>query len=123
MGYFDAAIAVAVVLATETETDFPTRIDAKWSKNWFLQHSKFGDAELLLEQRHNEPQDFQNLLRMDFESYNELLRMVEPLIRKQTTNMLGPTSPTKCLSISMRYLVTGNTFEDLNFISATAPQA
>ena len=73
MSYFDAAIAVAVVLATETETDFPTRIDAKWSKNWFLQHSKFGNAELLLEQRHNEPQDFQNFLRMDFESFNELL--------------------------------------------------
>ena len=76
MGDFDAAIAVAVVLDTQTETDFPRRRRAKWSKNWFLQRSNFGHTELLCEARHNEAQDFQNFLRMDFESYNELLRMV-----------------------------------------------
>ena len=89
----DPAIAVAVALATENENDFPRRKRAKWSKEWFLQRSKFGHTKLLRELRHNEPQDFQNFLRMDVGSYNELLQMVEPLIGKQTTNMREPISP------------------------------
>ncbi|XP_037794516.1 uncharacterized protein LOC119589929 [Penaeus monodon] len=48
--------------------------------------------------------------------------MVEPLIEKQTTNMPQPISPTERLSITLRYLTTGNTFEDLKFVSAIAPQ-
>ena len=47
---------------------------------------------------------------MDIETYNELLKMVEPLIVKQTTNyMRQPISPTERLSITLRYLATGNT--------------
>ncbi|GFN82152.1 hypothetical protein PoB_000865800 [Plakobranchus ocellatus] len=79
MGDFDAAIALAVALAIEEETDVPKRKRAKWSKEWFLKRSKFGHTKLLFELSHNEPSDFKNFLRMDIESYNEL---VEPLICK-----------------------------------------
>ena len=107
---FDAAVAIAVILAIEEETDVPKRKRAKWSKEWFLQRSKFGHTELLLELSHNEPSDFKNFLRMDIETYNELLKIVEPLIVKQTTNyMRQPISPTERLSITLRYLATGNT--------------
>ena len=85
MGDFDPAIAVAVALAVEEETDVPRGNRAKWSKEWFLQRSTFGHTKLLRGLSHNEPNDFQNFLRMDVESYNELLQMVEPLIGKQTT--------------------------------------
>ena len=122
MGDFDAAITIAVALAIEEETDVPKRKRAKWSKEWFLQRSKFGHTELLLELSHNEPSDFKNFLRMDIETYNELLKMVEPLIVKQTTNMRQPISPTERLSITLRYLATGNTFEDQTFVSAIVPQ-
>ena len=47
MGDFDAAIAIAVALAIEEETDVPKRKRAKWSKEWFLQRSKFGHTKLL----------------------------------------------------------------------------
>jgi len=117
MDDFDPAIAVALVFATENE-----RKREKWSKEWFLQRSKFGHIKLLRELKHNEPQDFQNFLRMDIESYNELLQMIMPMIAKQTTNMREPISCMERLSITLRYLATGNTFEDLKFISAIAPQ-
>ena len=94
MGDFDPAIAVEVALTTENETDFPRRKRAKWSKEWFLQRSTFGHTKLLRELSHNEPSDLKNFLRMDAESYNELLQMVEPLIEKQTTNMRQPISYT-----------------------------
>ena len=80
MGDFDPAIAVA-----------------KWSKEWFLQRSKFGHTKLLRELNQNEPKDFKNFLRMDFESHNELLQMVEPLIGKQTTYIF--------VSLSLRAVV------------------
>ena len=47
MGDFDPAILVAVALAVEGETDVPRRKRAKWSKEWFLQRSKFGHIKLL----------------------------------------------------------------------------
>ncbi|KAK3801731.1 hypothetical protein RRG08_033915 [Elysia crispata] len=58
---------------------------------------------------------------MDFKSYNELLRMVEPLIGKQITNMCELISPTERLSITVRKLATGATFEDPKLISAFTP--
>ena len=58
---------------------------------------------------------------MDVTSYNELLQMVEPLIGKQIISMRQPISPTDRLSITLRYLATGNTFEDLNVVNAIAP--
>ena len=70
---FDPAIAVAVVLAVEEETDVPKRKRGKWSKEWFLQRSTFGHTKSLRELSHNEPSDLKNFLRMDAEFYNELL--------------------------------------------------
>ena len=60
---------------------------------------------------------------MDFESYNELLRKVEPLISKQTTSVSELISLTERLSITLCYLAMGNTFKDLKFIGAIAPQS
>ena len=58
MGDFDPAILVAVALAVEGETDVPRRKHAKWSKEWFLQRSKFGHIKLLRKLSQNEPRDF-----------------------------------------------------------------
>ena len=93
MGDFDPAIAVAVALAVEEETDVPRRKLAKWSKEWFLQRSKFGHTKLLRELSQKQPCDFKSLLGMDVETYNEHLQMVEPLIGKQTTDMRQPVFP------------------------------
>lgn len=85
---FDLAIAVAAALAVEEKTDVPKRKRAKWSKEWFVQRSTFGHTKLLRELSHNEPNDLKNFLRMDAESYNELLQMVEPLIFQPTQRKL-----------------------------------
>ena len=48
--------------------------------------------------------------------------MLDPLIVNQTTSLWGPISPTARLSITLRYLATGNTFENMKITSAVAPQ-
>ena len=50
---------------------------------------------------------------MDAASYDELLDMVRPLIQKEDTIMREAIPPNERLSITLRFLATGNSFEDL----------
>ena len=54
MGGFDAGIAVAVVIVTETETDFPRKKRVKWSIFGFCSVQNL-DTELICKLSHNEP--------------------------------------------------------------------
>lgn len=60
---------------------------------------------------------------LDGPLFDELLRMVRPQIEKQNTPMRDAIPASQRLSITLRYLATGNTFEDLKFTSAISPQS
>lgn len=92
-------------------------------KRWLMERRTYGHVNLLAELRLNEPEDYKNFLRMDGDSFDELLSLVTPFIQKQDTMMRESISPLQRLSITLRYLATGNTFEDLKFISAISPQS
>ncbi|KAJ8035827.1 Protein ALP1-like [Holothuria leucospilota] len=49
--------------------------------------------------------------------------MVRPIIQKKDTIMREAISANERLSITLRFLATGNSFEDLKFITRTSPQA
>ena len=116
-----ASIALPLALALE---DTPKRKKrCKWSKKWFLRRRELGHARLLRELRDDEPEDYRNFLRMDAASYDELLDMVRPLIQKEDTIMREAIPPNERLSITLRFLATGNSFEDLKFLCRTSPQA
>lgn len=118
----NGSIALAIVLALEDDT--PKRKKrSKWSKKWFLRRRELGHARLLRELRDDEPEDFRNFLRMNAASYDELLDMVRPLIQKEDTIMREAIPASERLSITLRFLATGNSFEDLKFICRTSPQA
>ena len=86
----DVSVAAAIVIALEDERPRKRR---KWSKDWLLQRGTYGHAKLLKELRISEPEDFRNFLRMDVQSFDELLGLVEPLIRKQETVMRSSIPP------------------------------
>ena len=77
---------------------------------FFLKRETYGHVNLLQELRVNEPEDFRNFLRMDAPSFDELLGLVEPLIKKEDTVMRPSISPSERLSITLRYLASGNSF-------------
>ncbi len=54
-------------------------------------------------------------------NYDELLWMVTPIIEKEETVMRQTISANERLSVTLRYLATGNTFEDLKFVTAISP--
>ena len=57
--------------------------------------------------------DFQSYFRMDVNAYNKLLEMFRPSITKQDTIMRESISATERLSITLRYLATGESFSRL----------
>lgn len=94
-----------------------------WSKNWFLKKEEFSNERLLKELKENEPQDYRNYMRIDEEKFTKLLDMIKHKITKEDTVMRQAISAKVRLAITLRYLATGNSFEDLKFSAAISSQA
>ena len=58
--------------------------------------------------------DFVNYMRMPREMFNELLHRVGPMIRKNT-RYRKPLEPGLKLAITLRYMVTGNSYKSLQY--------
>lgn len=95
----------------------------KWCKSWLLKRNIFSHMNLLRELREHEPIDFKNYLRMDNETFNALLNMVRNKIEKQTTIMRDSITAEERLTVTLRYLATGNSYEDLKFSTGISPQS
>lgn len=93
-----------------------------WSKKWYLNRGKFSDMQLLSELRDNNPDDFRNYLRMTDECFDYLLAQVGPLIQKKNTVMRNAITAEQRLVVTLRFLATGRTLEDLKFSSGISPQ-
>lgn len=69
------------------------------------------------------PGDWFNYLRMDEHTYFELLNLVTPLIMKKNTKLREAISPHERLTVTLRYLATGRSYEDLKFTAAISVQS
>lgn len=67
-----------------------------------------------------DPASFTNYTRMQEDIWNELLVLLTPHIQKQDTVMREAISPRDRLSVTLRYLATGNTFQDLSYSTRIA---
>lgn len=98
------------------------RTRSKWSKQWLIDRHVNSHTHLLNELR-LEPDDYRNYLRMDENTYRELLQLVSPLIQKEDTIMRSAITPHERLSVTLRYLATGRNYEDLKFSARISAQA
>ena len=53
--------------------------------------------------------------KYNYSTFQDLLEKVSPFIAKKTTNMRLPITPGERLSITLRYLGTGESFRSLGF--------
>jgi hypothetical protein len=90
-------------------------------KEWFKKRVTFSDQNLLQELLVSSQVD-NNFMRMEHSTFLEVLHMVTPLIQKETTVMREAVSTTERLSTTLRFLATGQSFEDLKFSTSIAPQ-
>ena len=107
------AIALAVCLKKEKKR--------RRMKEWLEKRNGYTHENLLKDLRLSEPSAFQNFLRLDATSFDELLKTITPQTEKGI--LLREMLFLQLLSITLRYLATGNTFEDLKFTSAVSPQS
>lgn len=114
-------IVAALVLAVDDEDK--QRKKRKWSKQWLLERRQYSHMNLLRELQSNEPADFKNYLRMENDTFYELLDLVRPLIEKQNTIMRESISAEERLVATLQFLATGRSFEDLKFSCAISAQA
>lgn len=91
-------------------------------KEWLKKRVEFGHDRLVSELKISSIVDYKNYLRMDSDTFGELLEMVTPLIEKNTTVMRTPISAEPRLLATLRYLVSGDSFEELKFQTAIAVQ-
>ena len=85
-----------------------------WSKEWLRKRLLYSHVNLMKELK-LEKGDWFNYMRMDHETYLELLHQVSPFIEKKNTLLREAISPHERLSATLRFLATGRSYSDLKF--------
>lgn len=99
-------IGTAVACYVKVKGSKKSKNRSKWVKNWLEKRSTYSHINLLNELR-LEPDDWRNYLRMDEDTYIELLNMVTICIKRQDTVMRKAITPHERLSTTLRFLATG----------------
>ncbi|XP_063221343.1 uncharacterized protein LOC134530450 [Bacillus rossius redtenbacheri] len=89
-----------------------------WTRPWIQRRDEgAGCVHRLVneELKMEDPESYKNYLRMDEQSFQKLKRVVESRIKKKSTNMRQSISVEKRLSVTLRFLATGETYQSLSF--------
>ena len=79
-----------------------------WSRTWIQRRQRRGVfVNLLRELEEEDPEKFRQYHRFDINSFRNILRMVRPYIKKKDTVMRASISPGERLSVTLRFLATG----------------
>lgn len=121
-----AAAALLIISAdSDYENDSPPKKERSiWTHDWLIKRSSEGaHQKLLKEYRDNEDQKhiYGKFLRMDENTFEELLALVSPLIVKQDTPFRASISPSERLSVTLRFLATGDSYKSLSQLFRIAP--
>ena len=88
------AIALAVCLKKKEKKK------RRWLKEWLKKRNEYTRENLSKDLRLSKPSDFQNFLRLDAASFDDLLKMITPRIEKRNTTMRDAVPPSQRLSDS-----------------------
>lgn len=89
----------------------------KWVKHWVGRRDEKGCyLNLLKELEIEDSCAYRNFMRMSKNDFDYLLNLVAPYITKQDTDMRKAISAAEKLSLTLRYLATGETFSSLQYI-------
>lgn len=115
-------VLIAVAVALTDVAKKKKRQKRIWVKQWLRERNKYTVVNLLQELKVHEPNDFKNYLRMNDMLFNNLLGIIKSKIEKKNTVMRDAVSAEERLIVTLRYLATGNSYEDLKFSTAISPQ-
>ncbi|XP_069597387.1 uncharacterized protein [Ranitomeya imitator] len=119
-----AIVAAALLLEAQNQLEAQARnTRAKrqrrmWTRQWLQKRYQLSHMGLIRELKENNPHDFKNYLRMSEDSFNVLLEAVEPYIRRQNTRMRAAVPVDERLAVTLRFLATGRSMQDLHYCAA-----
>ncbi|KAJ8301055.1 hypothetical protein KUTeg_022574 [Tegillarca granosa] len=88
-----------------------------WTRPWIKRRSKFGAHHALLDElRREDPKSYKNFIRLDDAAFQELLQLVTPLIKRKDTCMRDAIPPAERLSLTLRFLATGDSYQSLEYL-------
>jgi len=90
-----------------------------WMKDWLKNKSGFSHMKLMNTLSIQEPEDLHNFLRMDNNTFLELLELIRPTIEKKETWLRETISAEDRLVATLKFLATGIIFF---FIIKSEPQ-
>lgn len=94
----------------------PRKKRSCWTRDWVQRRKQFGQWENLLQELILEDKtSYRNFLRMDETTFTEILERIRPRIEKQHTFWREPLEPGLRLSITLRYLATGDSYRSLSY--------
>ncbi|KAF4115237.1 hypothetical protein G5714_002726 [Onychostoma macrolepis] len=110
-------LALKVICAMICSEKPPKRKEKKrkWVKDWISTRGQQGLSVLQRELEMNDKTGFRELLRMTAEDFDFLLGKVKHLITKQDTKMRLAIPPGERMSLTLRFLATGESFKSLRF--------
>ena len=108
-----AAVIVSIICKRKRKRN-KRKKRSVWVKPWLLRRNALGVCNtLMLELRSEELHEYRRFLRMTPEIFDEILHLVEPYIKKEST-ILRDAIPAKMkLAATLRYLSTGTNYSDL----------
>ena len=108
--------SAAVIIAIYCDDDNVERKKrSSWVKPWLQRRDGHGFySQLLNELRLEEVHIYKNYLRMTPKNFEEILSLIKDDISKKNTRMREPIPPEIQLAITIRFLATGNTYQDLS---------
>lgn len=93
------------------------RRQRRWVRPWIQRRQQHGAHHALIQELTTEDAGgFRNFLRMDQADFKELLGKVTTLIQQQDTWMREAISASERLSITLRYLATGDSNQSLEYL-------
>ncbi|XP_035209442.1 uncharacterized protein LOC118183933 [Stegodyphus dumicola] len=87
-----------------------------WARQWLLRRKTLGCYEnLMRELALEDTEGYRRWLRMDTATFEEILSLVSPIISKQDTQMRLSIPAGERLSLTLRFLATGETQSSLAY--------
>lgn len=89
-----------------------------WTRKWILRRNRELQGTIHLahiELRIEDTQYFQRFFRMRGDLFDRLVKLVTPYIQRQNTNMRECISPKERLSLTLRFLATGESYRSLEY--------
>ncbi|CAK1593651.1 unnamed protein product [Parnassius mnemosyne] len=114
----DTVALVGLLFVSLKKRKFKRRHREQCCKAWLLQRKQYSHVKLL-KQLKLEPKNYRNYLRMDEKTYLKLLSAVTLLIEKQGTIMRKAISLHERLTLTLKYLATGRTYECFSSLAMT----